>query len=237
MVIVLDPDYFSKSFSKNLNAFFEQEADIDAISNCYNRFSGELRELQGNANGFTGLYELLIFTAIKKRLENLLGEEIQVGKKPLNSKAECPQYAFESKSGSGLVLTQNLRLSKIADLNNPKWSKRPDIVIIKNKKIMAVFEIKIWINQKKSFEETLEKMEELKKISDTDFLFFFVLGDPSCFRESLYEAHKTFFEKNKNKHFIIAPKKFKEKGFISRNVCCSLEEAMQLIKKRIDLVL
>lgn len=119
------------------------------ICNMYTAFTDNLRIHKGNANGFPGLSEYLIF----RYIYNMLGGEFNT------IENTDIIYEFQSKKDSNYYIGQNIRV----DLSKGKRCY-PDIVISTENNILSTIQIKLYLtNGLKEIEKEMLTFKELRK--------------------------------------------------------------------------
>jgi hypothetical protein len=114
----------------------------------YWQFFNDLKCFKGNANGFTGLSEYLIF----RFLYHLLGGSFGCERVP----ASRDLFWFRSIADPALVIGQGTRLT-IAGKR-----RHPDIALFHSDRLLAVCSIKLWLTN--GLRTAVEEFESLRKL-------------------------------------------------------------------------
>lgn len=116
------------------------------IHDCYFDFFYDLKEFQGNSNGFTGLSEYLLF----RFFYHLLGGSF--------TRIQKTEGLWEFVSDSGIKIGQN------TPLETPGKKYYPDIVVYKDETPVFIVEIKIYLTSGiKEVEKEISKFDKIKK--------------------------------------------------------------------------
>ncbi len=147
------------NFLTDLDGFLRDNLDnltCSDINNIYSNFYEDLKDYKGNANGFTGLSEFIIFRFIL----NMLGGSF-------DKKQETTYlYSFESKDKKYRI-GENLPVF----IGSKKYV--PDITIYKNDVPILVIEIKLYLtNGIKTLMDDINKLNSItSEYPDTKGLF------------------------------------------------------------------
>jgi hypothetical protein len=119
----------------------------DEMADLYYRFFCDLKEFKGNANGFTGLSEYLLFRALYHRLGGDF-EKIRV---------THDLFEFVSKDGT-------IRIGQSTPVNLDKKRYYPDIVIYNNDKLVSIIQIKIYLTSgRKEIDKEVETLRRIRE--------------------------------------------------------------------------
>ncbi len=162
-----DPKEISRDFLSGLDTYLKenwQNLTCAEISEIYFQFFRLLKEFKGNACGFTGLSELIIF----RFLFHLLASSF-------HRREITPDLSeFISNSNENLRIGQSLPV----DINRRKY--RPDIVIYEADNLIAVIQIKTYPTRGiKEIESELKKLKTIRKKHRKTSALLIIFGELS----------------------------------------------------------
>jgi len=193
------------------------EDACSSIEKCKELYADDaaqvLKERCGVSKNFAWLAEYLIFHKIKKALEEKYGELTPTDK---------TKYTKKFCSG-GVVLVHAVGLGELVD---KKITEQPDVAIVKDKMLKAIFEIKATSTSAGALEkESTRLFNVVEKLKQKE--------KPLIFRVIFHELNKPeikaledFCKKYEAAYLVIPGKDSKENY-------CSLEEAIKIIKDRV----
>lgn len=180
----------------------------------YTNLSCDLKKNACTSTGFTGVAEYLFFRTIVSMLKNVKNEEFKPEKV---TKETC------MLKSSTLILTHDLNLKNINGIL-PKM--RPDVAIFQNiedaPKLVAVFEVKLWITDGNILENLLKRLKQLYESHDV--LLFLVLPNK---KNNYWEPVNNFFNNHQERSFVIA----NEEGEFKTRI--TLLNAIKKIKEKL----
>jgi hypothetical protein len=120
----------------------------EQMDGLYGRFYETLKEFKGNANGFTGLSEYLIF----RHLYHLLGGQFT------REQVSKHLWQFRSKADPALIIGQSIRVTVAGR------RYYPDIAVFHTGELVAVCSIKLSLEfGLKTAESDLDRLAELRR--------------------------------------------------------------------------
>ncbi len=144
--------------------FIGKEHAERRLTATYFEFWTTLKEQVGTASGFTGLSEYLFFWYILKYIENELNLEFHPHK-------ETPDtFSFRSKE---VAMTHDIEISKFIDVKNQKTDIAIFTIVNNDYKLIAAFQLKIYISSPYVLQNDLLKLEDLGE--KTSALLFEIL--------------------------------------------------------------
>lgn len=161
-----------------------QKLTCSEIYKLYFNFFSELKNFKGNANGFTGLSEFIIFRAIY----HLLGGSFKIE----NAEGSADIYEFRSKTDKSIRIGQSTPIR----IDNKKLY--PDVVVYKNNDLIAAAQIKIYVTGGiKEVSAEIEKLKMLRAKFTNMHAFFIVfsLSEKGKIASDLkrYQDNETWF--------------------------------------------
>ncbi len=146
--MVIAGDQIGRRFLKDTDEYLAanwKSITCDDMANLYYRFFCDLKDYKGNANGFTGLSEYLLFRTLIHRFGGGF-ERIPV-----------TQDLFEFQKG-GLVLGQSTPVI----IGGKKYY--PDIVVRVDEKLVAIIQVKVYLtNGRKEIDKEVETLHRIRE--------------------------------------------------------------------------
>lgn len=157
------------------------------VADIYFEFFKDLKDFKGNAHGFTGLSELLIFRFLYHLLDGSF--------KPNWVTKHMAEFVSKSR---GLRIGQSIRIA----INGERYN--PDIVVYQDGVLKAIFQIKVYLTRGRS--EIVKEMKTLKKIKHARTkmkALLIIFGELSRKGKLFYELEKQRDENRNWFDFVI----------------------------------
>ena len=195
--------------------FIGKEHAERGLTATYFEFGTTLKEQVGTASGFTGLSEYLFFRYILKYIEDELNLNFHPHK-------ETPDtFSFRSKE---VAMTHDIGISKFIDVKNQKTDIAIFTIVNNDYKLIAAFQLKIYISSPDVLQNDLLKLEDLGEKTSA-LLFEILFTEPT--------------KAGKNKLLEFCNKgKYKERAFVisKYDLGCNIElnDALDMTIKLIE---
>jgi len=165
----------------------------NALIDAYFAFWSGLKKRVGTSSGFSGLSEYLFFRYILRSLERRTSESF--------IPEEITKYTYVFRSNS-LVLTHDVDIASFVNVNK----QRTDIAVFSAEgngsyRLLASFEIKVYISDRHVLEKTLERFDHLAQ--HTAALLF-----PVVFGGQYRNELNHFCAKHQGRVFVISKEAF-----------------------------
>lgn len=150
------------------------------INKIYNQFWKDLKEFKGNAEGFTGLSEFLLFRAVYHLLEQHTGS-------PFCRRPVSPDlYEF---------VNNDFKIGQSLPITIGNTTRRPDIVIYRNPNnpiLIGVSEIKVYLTYgKQTIDEAFNNFQNLQNFHPPLQALFIIFGGVSQDMEEYLQQLQT----------------------------------------------